>query len=112
MPPTMKTDGTFLYNCYEPITKRYFQTDVDGLRRLNLKAMEEFVVDPEANISLGDFFFLAGLENTAIGESFHFEFERGDFIHWVTCTGPNGEPAFEIHYNYPIYDVMHNRLYL
>lgn len=92
--------------CMEPVSGRYFRSDIDQIKRVINDLNEQLLNDPFGYLSLNDLYDELGLEST----------DRGDDLGWNVSSGiirvdfhakiaKNGEPCIVIDYtNAPVYD--------
>lgn len=90
--------------CYEPLSGRYFRSDIDKIKR----AMNEInnMLLNDNYISLNDFYCEVGLGETKIGDDLGWEISRGLIdIHFSTHLAANGEPCLVVDFvKPPVYD--------
>lgn len=61
--------------CYEPISDRYFKSDIETLRRIANELNRQMLSD--MTISLNEFYYEIGLKGTDIGEQLGWNVNRG-----------------------------------
>lgn len=90
--------------CYEPLSGRYFRSDIEKIRQ----AWNElnYMLLNDNYISLNDFYCEIGLGETKIGEQLGWSVDKGKIeIHFSTHLAANGEPCLVIDFtNPPVYD--------
>ena len=99
------TDSKSHTLCFEPISARYFYSDMDEIRTAVLNLNEKMQNDPFGYLSLNDFYDELKLEQTSVGDSLGWNISKGlirlDFHARLT---QQGDPCIVIDYeNKPVY---------
>lgn len=92
--------------CCEPISGRYFKSDIDCMKRAVNNLNEKLLCDPFGYISLNDFCDELGLEPTSKGDDLGWNVSDGQIrLDFHAKIAKNGEPCIVIDYiNPPVYD--------
>ena len=95
--------GTTL--CYEPTSSRYFNSDIEKIRRAVNNLNEDMLNGMFGYVSLNDFYNEIGLDDTIIGNDMGWNTDKGqiriDFSSQIT---DDGRPCVVINYvNRPVY---------
>lgn len=89
-------DGTVL--CYEMFTGRYFNSDMESLRRatndINAKLMREMYA------TLSDFYYILGLPYTTYSSDVGWESDRLLELDFTTVLSEDSKPCIAFDYNY------------
>lgn len=90
--------------CYEPLSGRYFRSDIDKIKRA-LNEVNNMLLKDE-HIVLNDFYCEIGLGETKIGDDLGWHIQAGLVdIHFSTHLAANGEPCLVIDFvTPPTYD--------
>lgn len=99
----MTGDGTSL--CFEPTSSRYFNTDIEKIRRAVNNLNEQMINDMFGYISLNDFYDEIGLPTTDIGDLLGWNINKGQIkIDFTSLINEKGQPCLAINYiNEPKY---------
>lgn len=93
--------------CLEPISMRYFNSDIDKIRAIIIKLNERMINDPFGNISLNELYDELGLELTDMGDSMGWNISKTKTIvvDFHAKLAQNNEPCIVMDYvNPPIYN--------
>lgn len=92
--------------CCEPISGRYFKSDIDCMKRAVNDLNERLLCDPFGYISLNDFYDELGLESTSKGDDLGWNVSDGQIrLDFHAKIAKNGDPCIVIDYiNPPVYD--------
>lgn len=94
--------------CYEPLSGRYFRSDIEKIRAAINNA--NYMLLNDNYISLNDFYCEIGLEETKTGEQIGWSIEKGQIEPYFSTQLANGEPCLVVDFvNPPVYD--YNRYY-
>lgn len=86
--------------CYESISGRYFQSDIESLRRAENRINK--MIFNEMSASLNDFYYEIGLNNTDIGYSLGWNVNKGLVdLSFSSQIATNGTPCLVINYSTP-----------
>jgi hypothetical protein len=82
--------------CYDSYSGRYFQSDMESLK----KAMNDlnFKINNNNYASLSDFYDLIGLDRTAVSEDVGWNLDKLLDIHFSTVLATDGRPAIALEY--------------
>jgi len=99
------TDSKSYTLCLEPISMRYFNSDIDAIRTAAINLNERMQNDPFGYMSLNDFYDELGLEQTSVGDALGWNISKGlirlDFHARLT---QQGDPCIVIDFeNEPVY---------
>lgn len=90
-------DGDSLF--LEPISKRYFKSDIERVRSAINTLNETMYNDPFGNISLSDFYDEIGLERTDISNDIGWNIENGSIkVEFHPAMSDNGKPCLALYY--------------
>ena len=90
-------DGDSLF--LEPISKRYFKSDIERVRSVINTLNETMYNDPFGNISLSDFYDDIGLERTDISNDIGWNIENGSIkVEFHPAMSDNGKPCLALYY--------------
>lgn len=90
-------DGDSLF--LEPISKRYFKSDIERVRSVINTLNETMYNDPFGNISLSDFYDDIGLERTDISNDIGWSIENGSIkVEFHPAMSDNGKPCLALYY--------------
>lgn len=90
-------DGDSLF--LEPISKRYFKSDIERVRSVINTLNETMYNDPFGNISLSDFYDEIGLERTDISNDIGWNIENGSIkVEFHPAMSDNGKPCLALYY--------------
>ena len=93
--------------CFEPMSGRYFKSDIDKIKRAKNNLNEKILVDAfNAGVSLNDFYEEIGLPKTSMGEHLGWNLDTGIIdIYLSAQITDEGTPCLVINYtNPPKYD--------
>ena len=92
--------------CYEPISGRYFKSDIDTIKRVVNDVNEAILSGPFGYMSLNEFYDELGLESTEMGDDLGWSIDNGIIrLDYHAKIADNGEPCIVIDYaNPPVYD--------
>lgn len=93
--------------CFEPMSGRYFKSDIDKIKRAKNNLNEKILVDAfNAGVSLNDFYEEIGLPKTSMGENLGWNLDTGIIdIYLSAQITDEGTPCLVINYtNPPKYD--------
>jgi hypothetical protein len=95
--------GTTL--CYDHHSGRYFESDIDRIKRAENSLNKEMIHDISGYVSLNDLYDEIGLERTPLGESMGWNTEKGLIdIHFGSQLTEDGRPCIVLdHINPPVY---------
>lgn len=90
--------------CYEPLSGRYFQSDIDKIKRA-LNEINSMLLN-DSYVALNDFYTEIGLGSTKIGDDLGWQVDGGLIdIHFSTHLAANGEPCLVVDFiKPPVYD--------
>lgn len=90
--------------CYEPLSGRYFQSDIDKIKRA-LNEINNMLLN-DSYVALNDFYTEIGLGTTKIGDDLGWQIGGGLInIHFSTHLAANGEPCLVVDFiKPPAYD--------
>lgn len=90
--------------CYEPLSGRYFQSDIDQIKRA-LNEINNMMLN-DSYTSLNDFYTEVGLGTTTMGDRLGWQVGGGLIdIHYSTHLAANGEPCLVVDFiKPPTYD--------
>ena len=91
--------------CYEPLSARYFYSDLDKIKGAINNLNERMLNDPFGYLSLNDLYDELGLEPTSLGDSLGWNISGG-IIRWDfhPKLSPDNEPVLALDYiNAPTY---------
>lgn len=90
--------------CYEPLSGRYFQSDIDKIKRA-LNEVNNMLLN-DSYVALNDFYTEIGLGTTKIGDDLGWQIGGGLIdIHFSTHLAANGEPCLVVDFiKPPAYD--------
>lgn len=96
--------GKGLSLCYDPLSARYFETDIDILKKEINELNRTLLFD--SYLSLNDFYEKIGLEGTKIGEDLGWNIEQGLIeMDYSTQTAADGRPCLVLDFvKTPTYD--------
>lgn len=90
-------DGDSLF--LEPISKRYFKSDIERVRSVINTLNETMYNDPFGNISLSDFYDDIGLERTDISDDIGWNIANGSIkVEFHPAMSDNGKPCLALYY--------------
>lgn len=90
-------DGDSLF--LEPISKRYFKSDIERIRSVINTLNETMYNDPFGNISLSDFYDDIGLERTDISDDIGWNIANGSIkVEFHPAMSDNGKPCLALYY--------------
>ena len=90
-------DGDSLF--LEPISKRYFKSDIERVRSVINTLNEIMYNDPFGNISLSDFYDDIGLERTDISDDIGWNIANGSIkVEFHPAMSDNGKPCLALYY--------------
>lgn len=90
-------DGDSLF--LEPISKRYFKSDIERVRSVINTLNETMYNDPFGCISLSDFYDDIGLERTDISNDIGWNIENGSIkVEFHPAMSDNGKPCLALYY--------------
>jgi len=92
--------GTGNVLCQETHTGRYFNCDMETLRKAENKINHQLISQNEAN--LNDFYYLVGLEPTSFSSVTGWNVDRQLELRFSTALTPDGRPCITFDYNYII----------
>ena len=93
--------------CYEPISGRYFKSDIDKVRKAVINLNERMINGSEMYVSLNDYFYELGLPPTSvIGDGLGWNVNRGKIeVSYSSILAEDGTPCLVIEIlNAPMYD--------
>lgn len=100
--------------CFDPLSSRYFYSDLEKIKRAENKLNKEIICDPfETGVSVNDFYDEIGLPHTMTGDSMGWR--RADYLIDIypsaqmaeEGTDYEGEPCIVLnHSNPPKYDLL------
>ena len=93
--------------CFEPMSGRYFKSDIDKIKRAKNNLNEKILIDAfNAGVSLNDFYEEIGLPKTSMGENLGWNLDTGIIdIYLSAQITDEGTPCLVINYtNPPKYD--------
>lgn len=93
--------------CYEPLSGRYFKSDVDKIRSIQNDLNADLI--NEMYVSLNELFYALGLNQTPLGESLGWNIGKGKIdISFSAQVADNNEPCIVLKYDRhpPTYDYM------
>ena len=93
--------------CFEPMSGRYFKSDIDKIKRAKNNLNEKILIDAfNAGVSLNDFYEEIGLPKTSMGENPGWNLDTGIIdIYLSAQITDEGTPCLVINYtNPPKYD--------
>ena len=85
--------GTGNTRCYDPFTDRYFDSDIDKLRKAENEINSQML--DEGCISLNEFYYQVGLGETTTGGNIGWCYNRDGFVklNLSSCISPDGIPC-------------------
>ena len=87
--------------CYEPLSGRYFQSDIDKIKRA-LNEVNNMLLN-DSYVALNDFYTEIGLGTTKIGDDLGWQIGSGLIdIHFSTHLAANGEPCLVVDFIKPL----------
>ncbi len=90
-------DGDSLF--LEPISKRYFKSDIERVRSVINTLNETMYNDPFGDISLSDFYDDIGLERTDISNDIGWNIENGSIkVEFHPAMSDKGKPCLALYY--------------
>lgn len=87
--------------CYDPLSARYFRTDIDRVKRAENNLNKQMLHDISGYVSLNEFYDELGLEHTAIGDELGWNAYRLVDIDFSSHLTENDEPALVINFIEP-----------
>lgn len=92
--------------CYDYMSSRYFESDIDRIKRVENELNKSMLHDITGYVSLNDFYDEIGLSRTPLGEQMGWNAMRGLIdIHFGSQIADDGRPCIVIDHNVnPIYD--------
>lgn len=93
------TDGAGKTTCYDPISGRYFLSDIERIKRAENKLNKQLLHDISGYASLSDFYDELGLEHTSISDDLGWNTDRLLDIDFTSQIADNGTPCIVIDYN-------------
>lgn len=97
-PSTIIMTGNGDALCYDPISGRYFKSNVDKLKKVENEINRRLLL--ESYISLNEFYDEIGLEHIEIGYDLGWKVESAYFIiDFTSQIAKNGEPAIVLEYS-------------
>jgi len=98
--------GTGKTLCYDHLSSRYFESDIDKIKRAENELNKRMLHDITGCASLNDFYDEIGLSRTPLGETMGWNAMRGLIdIHFGSQIADDGRPCIVIDHNVdPIYD--------
>lgn len=97
-PAQMIVIGSGKTVCYESHTGRYFECNMETLRRAENEINHQMLSENEAN--LNDFYHLVGLENTTSSSRSGWNSDKLMKLEFSSCISPDGQPCITFDYNY------------
>ena len=93
--------------CYDPISGRYFKSDIDLIKRTENNLNKRMLHDIFGYISLNEFYDELGLEHISVGDDLGWNSDELIDIGITSHVADNGEPAIVIEYRArPKYNFM------
>lgn len=90
--------------CLDPLSKRYFRSDIDRIRKAENVINKGILHDLCGTASLNDFYDEIGLDRTDLGDHLEWDTEHLIDLNITPGISPDGEPCLVIgHYNAPKY---------
>lgn len=79
--------------CYDPFTDRYFNSDIDKLRKAENEINSQML--DEGYISLNEFYYQVGLGEATVGDSVGWNYNRDGFVKLSlsSCISTDGVPC-------------------
>lgn len=98
--------GTGKTLCYDHLSSRYFESDIDKIKRAENELNKRMLHEITGSVSLNEFYDEIGLSRTPLGESMGWNAMRGLIdIHFGSQIADDGRPCIVIDHNVdPIYD--------
>lgn len=92
--------------CYEPMSARYFYSDIDTIKRAITDLNERMLNDPFGYLSLNDLYDELNLEHTSRGDDLGWSVYKGIIrVDFHAKIATDNEPCIVIDYvNAPVYD--------
>lgn len=88
--------------CLEPMSKRYFKSDIDKVRQAVINVNEDMQRSPFGYVSLNDLYDELGLESIDIGDDLGWNLYTGVIrVDFTADIAPNGDPCIVIMYDNP-----------
>lgn len=84
--------------CFEPLSARYFKSDVDRIRTAVNEINEQILRSAFGSASLNEFYGLIGLRESEIGNELGWNVERLLKLDFSSHVADNGEPALVLNY--------------
>lgn len=84
--------------CFEPISGRYFKSDIDLIKRAENNLNKRMLHDVFGYISLNEFYDELGLEHISVGDDLGWNTDELIDIGITSHVADNGEPAIVIEY--------------
>lgn len=89
--------------CYDCISGRYFESDIDKLRKAENELNRQILVDMYA--SLNDFYDLIGLSPISMGEDLGWNIDKKPELYFSAQLSDDEEPCLVVNYSVaPMYD--------
>ena len=92
--------------CYEPLSARYFKSDVEAIKRAENNLNKRILTDICGRVSLNEFYDELELPHTDLGDNMYWTLDNTinlDFSSWLN---ENNVPCLVVgHYNAPQYDL-------
>lgn len=99
-PAQMIVVGTNKVLCFEGHTGRYFESNMETLRRAENDINAQMFRDNEAN--LNDFYHLVGLEPTSTSSRTGWNVDKMLKLQFSSVISPDGQPCLAFEYNYVV----------
>lgn len=97
--------GTGTTLCLEPLSRRYFEFDVELIKRAENTLNKQMLHDICGSVSLNDFYDEIGLETTELGETLGWNTDNLIDLDITPGIADNGKPCLVIgHHNAPKYN--------
>lgn len=84
--------------CFDPLSARYFKSDIDQIKRAELAIKEVLLHDICGNASVNDFYDELGLPHTLVGDKLGWNTDDLIKIHISSHITDNGQPSAVIDY--------------
>lgn len=94
------TNSQYSTLCYDPISGRYFYSDIEHIKRSENKLNKSMVHDINGYVSVNDFYDELGLEHTSIGYDLGWNIDKGLLdIDFTSQIATDGTPCIVLNYN-------------
>lgn len=91
--------------CYEPLSDRYFKSDIEFLRKAENSLNKRIIHDVGGSVSLNEFYDELNLHRTDLGNDLGWNSDRLIELDLTSHISDDGTPAIVVgHYNPPKYD--------